>query len=56
MIGKYKVKKKLFKISRIHFSVFFASVLKVSLFLVIFCYSISLVYNSFHIAAIETLY
>lgn len=32
MIGKYKVKKKLFKISRIHFSVFFASVLKVSLF------------------------
>lgn len=47
MIGKYKVKKKLFKISRIRF-LFFASVLKVSLFLVIFCYSISLVYNSFH--------
>ena len=48
MTGKYKVKKKLFKISRIRSFCFFASVLKVSLFLVIFCYSISLVYNSFH--------
>jgi hypothetical protein len=48
MIGKYKVKKKLFKISKDTLFCFFASVLKVSLFLVIFCYSISLVYNSFH--------
>lgn len=47
MTGKYKVKKKLFKISRIRFSVFCFGI-KVSLFLVIFCYSISLVYNSFH--------
>ena len=43
MTGKYKVKKK-----QDTLFCFFASVLKVSLFLVIFCYSISLVYNSFH--------